>query len=267
MKIRRITVGVLLVLSLLFLLDVKFLFPMRNLFGMHVRLGKWGSAAERTEKFSHSPQEISQVTVHNVEGGLEIRKALGNEVTVTAKLVATVPVPNRLEAEKKLLGWEVEEKMAGREVSYELQGPGLLGQEVEAFYLLEVPEGVDVSLLQKRGGILVTDFQGNLRLETESCQVQIKGFQGSLWVDSEASFLSLEDVAASVFIRASRSPIALGLRETEEGYLFDLDLANGTLKGGIPLKQEGRRFTGQWGPGLYPIEVKADFSIVTLRWE
>lgn len=277
MKIRRITLAALLILTLLFLVDVKYSHTFQRMrWGMSLGVDfeineDQGSAAEKVQEFTNFKGEIATLTVHNLGGEIVLEPSTGDEITVTAVLKATGS--NEEEAARKLAQWEVTEKKEGNSLSYQLSGVLSPNEkrETEVAYLLRIPAGLQITLNQDYGNVKAARVAGEIVLEARFATVEVSEFTGELDIESNFSTLNLSKIAGPVTLNDSYSTVRLDLLEIEEGYNFDVELKFASLSGSIPeileVVNEGNTVTakGSLKNGVNQVNLRSKFSSITLN--
>ncbi|NLJ79804.1 MAG: hypothetical protein GX335_02135 [Firmicutes bacterium] len=274
MKIRRITVLVLLALTLLFFLDLKFsglsaLFRDPSKKGISLEMDLSGPNAQKTQHFAWDREQVSALRISDHWGG-EIRVAgtEGDQILIGTHLIAKAASASR--AEQLLEEWEVLERAEKNQVSYELAGQGPSKGNLKVIYQIQAPPGMKLLLEQKHGMVNVSGWEGDLRLEGQHAEIFVTDFAGSLAIKSNFSHLDLKNIEGAVIVEDAHSTLSLDLINSAAGYDFDLNLNRGDLSGLLPssleLEETGERkkLRGRVGAGANPVKIKGEFSTLTL---
>ena len=277
MKIRRITLIVLLVLTALFLADVRFFkieqyFSRQDFLGTGQNLVRFRGVpglvslhhkVEKEQNFSRSQGELTSLVVEGLFGKIELRSTDGTELNVLATVLA--------EDEAILRQLEVVETVSGTEIRYELSGnvEKTGSQEYGVNYVVEVPAGMEVRLEQNFGSVDIMGFVGFLDLEANFSEVSIHGLQGSAAIESQFGVLNLREIAGPLTLDANFTTSLIDLLSIDGGYSFQIDVSSGTLGGNIPLHKSSKQNMivahGNSGDGVHPILVRSNFGNVTLN--
>jgi len=209
-KIRRITLAVLLILTLLFAADVKYFSGLRSIGGRQPAIEiekskEEGVTAGRTREFTHSKQEITKLKVQNQGGEIIVEQAAGDEISVAVEIKAVGA--DLEEAVRKMARWSVDESRRGDLVSYRVRGeaPAKGEREVEAAFLIKVPAGLEITLEQGFGEVTVTGVAADLKLDVRHSTAEIAGLEGMLTIASGFSAVNLKDISSRVVIDDSHS--------------------------------------------------------------
>lgn len=266
MKIRRITLAVLVLLTLLMVLDARY-FPTSSGFArqpsLRLEVGRRRTFphghVEKTFEFDRPQGELTSLVIYGEYGTVKLKSTDSDELKVRASIIA--------EKEEDLLGWEVVEKISEREVSYRLGGKTAKNKRnVGINFEVEVPAGMEVVAFQNFGKVDVEDFVGYLQLETRFSAVNVNGLEGSLSIDNQFGGINLKEIAGPLTVDDSFGTSQIGLVSIDGGYDFQVEVSNGSLKGSAPLQTEHRAnivtARGKSGEGLHPVVIKSGFGIV-----
>lgn len=267
MKIRRITVGVLLLLTVLFIADIRFSglgtkdLDRRSPWEFEMTQREGVRKVEKAQDFSRAQDDLTSLSINGRFGTVELESTDSEQIVVRAKVLGS--------SEEQLQDWEVAEEIRDSEVRYELRSDlGDGRQEVAVTYVVEVPVGMDVSINQQFGTVKVDDFVGYLDINASFSQVMVNGLQGSAHISNDFGEINLERIAGPLRLEDSFSTSKIGLVSLEGGYDFEVNLTSGTLKGNAPLEitREQNRIIGHGttGEGLHPIVITSSFGTVTL---
>lgn len=266
MKIRRITVAVLLLLSLLYAADLRYFKSGSS--GephFHLEIGPtrrpFVPQAERTVSFTRGQGELTSLKIAGLRGAVELTSTEADELKIWAAVKA--------DREETLQAWEVVEEITQGEISYRLVGEGSSGlPEVGVDFRVEVPAGMEVAIEQNFGTVEVADFVGYLKLTTRFSQTRVAGLQGTLEVENQMGSLVLRDLAGPLYLQDSFSTSEVELVEIDGGYSFQIEAANGTIRGNAPLQSEKRQnittAQGRSGEGIHPVVIKSSFGVVKI---
>lgn len=266
MKIRRITLVILLLLSALFVADIRYFGGRSSTkqpsihFDVSSRMREW--AVERDESFVHSQADITSLALYGQHGMIELRNGDTDQIVVQATIGA--------DDEEILEQFEVKETRLGSELRYELSEEKTQGlPEVALSLIVEVPAGMEVHIQQNFGRVRVHGFRGFLSLQANFSEVMVGDLQGTADIQSSFSVLDLRKIAGPLTLNDSFSTTKIELVAVDGGYDFDLNVNNGTLKNnaGLQLDVADNSMTGrgQWGEGLHPIVIRSSFGSVTLH--
>lgn len=268
MKIRRITLAVLLLVTLIFVADVRYSSQGNRWVGkpsvhfqINPRLSSLKDRVEKSQTFRHPQGQLTSLVVKGQVGKVELKSTDGQDLIIRATVTG--------EAEEDLIGWEVAEKIAHSEISYELTGEPIDSQpDVGVDFVVEAPAGMDVRVVQNLGNVAVEDFVGFLDLETNFSNVIVQGLQGSAAIRSQFSTIELREIAGPLTLEDGFSTSRIELVTSLEGYNFDIDIINGTLSGNVPLQQNTSQNIltayGTSGEGVHPVVITSNFGTVRL---
>lgn len=273
MKIRRITIVVLIVLSLLFLADVRYgIFPglrstRRPSMNYQIGPGAREATFSGSYQFRHPKGNLTALAVQNQFGTIEIRRSDQAELVVTAIVKAFDPSVE--EAEERIEGWEVEEEIRGSLVTYRWIAPTSQRENLQTDFAIEVPEGMAVRLEQDFGTIEATGLSGKVDIEATFSDVLVEGFVGHLTLESSYSTTNLRNILGPLTIDNSFSTLVATLVRDEAGYDFDVDLSFGTLLGNVSYATKEKelnemRAWGRYGEGVHPVKIRSSFGSVDL---
>lgn len=264
MKIRRVTLGILVLLTLVLFLDARYFGGGRS--GLNRSIVHFEITPRDTVKYS-KPQDFRRAqgdftsfVLGGKQGKVEFSSSQGSELVVKAEVMAA--------REQDLEGWEVVETVRDGEIRYELVGTASVIRQVGVNYLVEVPAGMDVSINYDYGIVRVRNFVGYLDLNTRFSQVTIDGLEGSAKVSNQFGSTKLQRIAGPLTLEDSYSSSSISLVPVDGGYRFDLEVSNGSLGGNAPVEQtKERNFVraqGTFGAGIHPIIVRSSFSTVNV---
>lgn len=273
MKIRRITVIALIVLSLLMFIDIRY-----NVFSrlnrvrrtpVQYQIGAGGREPTftATQEFRLPQGNLTGISVENHFGMMEVRRTDQPEIVVIATVKAFDPSVE--EAEKRIEGWEAQEKISGSQVSYSWFIPTSQRENVQTDFIVEVPEGMTVRLEQGFGTVEVFDLSGQLGIEANFSTVLVQDFSGAVTIDSSYSTVNLRNILGPLKVSDSFSTLVASLVKNDEGYNIDVDLSFGTLRGNVPYTMQEKemnelRAKGSYGRGVYPVVISSSFGTVDL---
>ncbi len=273
MKIRRITVIVLIVLSLMMFIDIRY-----NLFArlknvqrtpVQYQVGSGGlePTFSGTHEFRQPKGNLTAINIENQFGTVIIRRADHEEIVVIATVKAFDPSVE--EADKNIRGWEPQEQIRGSEIFYEWIAPASERKEVQTDFTIEVPQGMAVRVEQAFGTVQALDLSGNMGIDTDFSTVLIQDFVGYLKIKSSYSTLNLRNIEGALTVDDSFSTLVGSLIKSEAGYNFDVGLSFGTLRGNVPytLKEKDMhdlKAKGSWGQGLHPVKIRSSFGTIDL---
>ena len=267
MKIRRITLAILALLTVLFVADMRYFQPRRGRSGQpSVRFQVEPSRvahfhAEKTQVFTRPQGSLSSLTLSGALGHVELRSTDGTELVVRATILG--------ETEEELARFEVVESVSNGEISYKLGPQTAQFPEVGLSFAVEVPAGMEVTVKHSYGSVEVEDFVGFLRLLTSFSQVTVTGLQGSLSVENQFGSVELLDISGPLAFEDAFSNSTVLLSPVDGGYNFQVDVTNGSLTGNAPLEKEVRqnmiKAQGTHGEGVHPVVIESSFGSVNLN--
>ncbi len=273
MKIRRITVIVLVVLSLLMVSDVRYniLSGLGNVRRAPIQYQIGAGEHEPTWTGSHEfrlPKgNLTAINVENQFGTMSIRRADHEEIIVIATVKAFDPSVEK--AEKNIQGWEPREQIRGSEVFYEWTAPVSERKDIQTDFTIEVPRGMSVRLEQDFGTIEALGLSGNMEIDADFSTVLVQDFVGYLRIKSSYSTTNLRNIQGPLTVDDSFSTLVASLVKDDAGYNFDIDLSFGTLRGNVPYNLKEKEMhdlkaKGSWGPGVHPVKISSSFGTVDL---
>lgn len=266
MKIRRITLAVLALLTLLFIMDVRYFGGGQNtinrsVFHFEITPRESAMQAEKSQDFRRSQGELTSFTITGKQGVVQLRSTDGDEIIVRAAIKASL--------EEDLEGWEVTEKIIDSEIRYELLGPTNVLRQVGVNYVVEVPAGMDVGVTYDYGVVRVEEFVGFLDIKTTFSQVVVRDLVGSAQVTSHFGAVKLQEIAGPLVLEALYSSSSIELLSIEGGYNFEIEINNGSLGGNAPLRKEQMQnriqAEGSIGEGLHPVVIQSGFGNVNVN--
>ncbi len=266
MKIRRITLAVLALLTVLFIADVRYFGGGGTIkepsiqFNMGPRFQ--GAAVEKEETFARAQGEFTTLSIKGQQGVIQVSATDQNEIRV----VSTIGARNQ----DVLDSLSVRENMSGSELSYELIGVRSEGlQDAGISFVVEVPAGMEVSIEQQFGQVKIDNFVGFLNLNTSFSEVEVLGLEGTAQIQSSFGNVDLRQIAGPITLNDSFSTSTIGLLPIDGGYDFDIEVTNGSLKhnAGFEVKLEENKTIAreQWGEGVHPVVIRSSFSTVTIN--
>lgn len=265
MKTRRITLAVLVLLTVLFVADVRYFGGNQSkepsIF-FEVGPNLHGAQVEKKETFVQSQGEFTTLLIKGQQGVITLRSTEGDEIRVDSTIGA-----DRQDVLDRLA---IQEHIAGPELSYELSGEQNGGlQNAGVSFVVEVPAGMEVSIEQHFGQVKVDNFVGFLNLKTSFSEVDVGGLEGTAAIQSSFGEVDLRQIAGPITLNESFSTSTIGLLPLDGGYDFDIEVTNGTLQHNAELqvdKTDNRTIArGQWGEGVHPIVIRSNFSTVTVN--
>lgn len=267
-KIRRITLAVLLLLTFLFIADVRYFNPINRLgeqssvhFDISPRILSLKDRVEKSQTFTRPQGQLTSLVVKGQVGKVEFKSTGRQDLLINATIIG--------EDEDSLVGWDVVEKISHSEISYELSGESTESlPEVVVDLVVEAPAGMDVRIVQDFGTVIVEQFVGFLDLETNFSNVIVRGLEGSAAINSQFGTLELKEIAGPLALVDSFSTSRIELVSIADGYNFDIHVTNGTLKGNAPLQRDTHqnmlKAYGTFGEGVHPVVINSSFGTVRL---
>lgn len=270
MKIRRYTLAVLVLLTLLFLVDVRYVQPHLVRSGepsvrFHVRpLIRTGFTAEKSQVFTRPQGQLTSLMLQGSFGTVEVVSSSGEDLVIRTTIAA--------EKESDLEGFEVRESISDSELSYELAYSGPEPAPAASLsYQVEVPAGMEVSVVYSYGQVEVKEFVGFLQLLTSFSRVYVQELQGSLSVNNAYGSVELKGIAGPLRLDNVFATSLVDLAPVDGGYYFQVEVTNGRLQGQAPLEREVRQNSitaqGRYGEGVHPVVINSSFGTVTLNLE
>ena len=264
MKIRRITLGILLLLTLLSIADLRYFGGdessyRRRSIHFQVDPNPMKDMVEKKQDFLRPQGQLTSLVIKGKHGSVDLRSVESDQIKVNTIVMAA--------DERALERLEVVESVSDSEISYDLSGDVAGGlRDVGVSYTVDVPAGMDVVVVQQYGTVKVEDFVGFLDIEARFATVEVRGLQGSATVRNYFGTVNLREMAGPLMLEDSYSMSRVNLLPIAGGYDFAIDVTNGTLGGNAPFKTERLQNTttakGQTGEGLHPIVVKSNFGTV-----
>lgn len=268
MRIRRLTLAALVILTVLFVADLRSgrprLFqpgPPSIRLQIKPRIAT-EFRAKKTQVFTRPQANLTSLVLKGSFGEVNVTSSPGADLVVRAAVIG--------EQEEQLHGYDVQELISDSVVSYELVFSGENPQPmVGVSYQVEVPAGMEVTVEHNYGEVEVEDFVGFLRLVTRFSNVTVEGLEGSLSVDNQYGTLEMSRISGPVTLEEAFSTSRLNLAQTEGGYSFQVAVTNGSLAGNAPLTKEVRQnITSAWGTigdGRHPVRIKSSFGSLTIN--
>jgi len=267
-RIRRLTLVALVLLTLLFLVDVRYLQPLVGRTGepsirLQVRpLIRPGFNAEKTRVFTRPQGQLASLVLQGSFGTVEVASSAGDDLVVRTVITA--------EKEADLAGFEVVETVSDSELSYELVYTGPQPAPAAGLsYQVEVPAGMEVSVVYSYGQVEVEEFVGFLQLLTSFSQVTVRGLQGSISVNNAYGSVELQGIAGPLRLDNVFATSLVDLVPVDGGYSFQVEVSHGNLLGNVTLEREMRQNSitaqGRYGAGVHPVAINSSFGTVTLN--
>lgn len=268
MRIRRIALVTLALVSLLFILDLR-CGPQLGQEQSSVRFDvrprlPIESQASKTQRFSRPQGGLVSLVLDGSYGTVQIKSGTGEELVVSAAVLA--------QTEEDLERVQVVETVTDSEISYGLAvSDGMLPDQVGVGYQVELPAGMEVAVQYSHGKVEIEDFVGYLRLVTRFCSVEVRGLAGSLSVDNQFGNLKLEEIAGPLTLDDAFATSTVQLLAIDGGYDFQIEVSNGTLSGDAPVERQAQRdmitAAGSTGAGRHPVAIRSTFGSVTVNLE
>lgn len=264
MKTRRITLIVLILLTVLFIVDVRY-FGGRSLkepsVDFNISPGFRQPEAHKSQEFVRPQHDITSLYLKGRHGVVELSSAEGDEIRVQAIIWS--------DREEVLEAVEVKESISGRELSYELSSD-LEGEEVRLGFVVEVPDGMEVTVEHQFGTVRVENFLGFLNLDTRFANVNLNDVEGTLTIKNSFGNLNLQRIAGPLQLTNAYSTCTVELLPVDGGYDFDIEVVNGSLKhnAGFQVNIGGNNRVGaqgKWGEGVHPVHIRSNFGSVVVN--
>ncbi len=267
MKTRRITLAVLLFLTLLFVLDIRYfggaqMFTQQPSIHFDVGPSSRDAAFEKRQTFTQSQGTFTTLVIKGQQGVMNLRSTDGDEIRVYATIGA--------DSQEDLDLLDIKERVAGSELSYELTGEESEDlKEIVVNFVVDVPSGMEVSVEQNFGQVNVDGFVGFLNLEASFSQVRVDGLQGSATIYNSFGSIDLRQISGPITLHDSFSTSKIELLTIDGGYNFDIEVTNGSLKHNAGFKVDiGENRVGahgNWGEGVHPVVIRSNFGSVTVN--
>lgn len=276
MKVRRITLLVLVALTALLVLQGSFgvgkMFPGQSPITINRGYQSGKKDAFREQEFVHHREKIGALAIDNEFGQIFVQGTSEDVIRVTAEIAITAE--NAQKGEELLQEFSIKESLVGSRLSYELEKstPGQSRQGVEVNYRVEVPDGLELNIKQKYGVLNVTNVQAELfEYQLRYVTANVENFGGSLRGTSDFSSVDFHDVVGSIQLEDNYSTMSLSLRDVAEGYDFRIDQNYGSLKDNLNLERtivkNQLEATGKYRLGQHPVRIQSKFSTITLKIE
>lgn len=267
MRIRRITLAVLFLLTVLMIADVRYLGTdlstnRQSSINFNVDRKAPDFAVEKQQTFVQPQNGFTALVVKGQLGTIELTSTTENTIKVSATIGA--------ENQEVLDRLEVKETVSGSEVRYELTGQNGEGMaESGVSFVVEIPAGMEASIEQNFGSIKVDSFVGFLSLDSNFSDVDVRGLEGTATIQSNFSDVDLRQIAGPITLQDSFSTSTVELLPIDGGYDFDLEVNNGTLKQNAGLKvnrvEKRTLAQGPTGEGVHPVVIRSSFGTVTVK--
>lgn len=275
MKVRRITLAVLLVLTGILVLQGWYLgfgpaftreSPLTMDWGVHY-VGK--NDLSKEQEFVHARETVNYLAIDNEFGQITIRGT--NEERLRVSTEITLTTENTEEGENLLEQFQIKESLVGDRLSYELIRPDKLNlKEFSINYFVEVPAGLELEIKQDFGVVSVQDVDALLLdYQVRYTTTTVENFRGDLQGTSEFGLLNLTNIVGSIKLEDSYSSLNLTLKDISEGYNFQIKQNFGNLKDDLglvrttaPNQLEAR---GETGLAQYPVQIESNYSTTILK--
>lgn len=274
MKVRRVTLAVLLLITAVAVADIWYLGVGAFSGPPHfeVKLQCKDScdypSSVKKQRFTVLSSDLTSIQIENQYGEITVRGTEGDEMTVVSTI--TVYGDTEEDAEQYLETVQViETKEDSGAAEYMLPnvpaGPEIRGVIVN--YEVDLPKNLAASVGSQYGTIRADEVEGEMEISASFSDVMVHGFKGILKADTEFSTLDIQDLAGSFDLDDSYSTVKLDLVDVQEGYRFDLRLEYGSLHHNMPLEKkvdDGNiiRAAGKTQAGNFPIRIRSSFGTV-----
>ncbi len=269
MKIRRITLAALLLITLLFALDVRYFTkgdPAQREPSIHFSLGGPPRLpqVQKEVDFVQPQGAFTSLLIEGHLGTVDLKSVDDDQLRIKAIIWA--------DSDHGLELLNVLETISGSEVRYALVGEAEdLVQNAGISFVAGVPAGMEVTIEQAFGEVKVEDFVGFLNLETSFSNVQVDGLQGTMRVANSFGELDLRGIRGPLRLEDAYGTSRVQLLSMDGGYTFDIEVANGVLLGNAPLQMDTARNKvtafGQSDQGVHPIVIRSSYGRVTVNVE
>lgn len=274
MKVRRVTLAVLLVITLVVIADVWYTgvgaFSGPPHFEVKLQNKEsWDYPNSVKEQcFTLLSSDLTGIQIENKYGEITIKGTEGDEMTVISTI--TVYADTEDDAEQYLKKVQVIET-DGDSGAAEYMLPNVpAGPEVRGVivnYEVSLPKNLAASVGNRYGTIRVHEVEGEMEINASFSHIMVREFKGRLDAETEFSTLEIQDFAGSLDLDDSYSTIKVDLVDVQEGYNFDLRSAYGSLHHNIPLEEKVNdrnilRATGITQAGEFPIRIRSNFGTV-----
>ncbi|MCK9526895.1 MAG: hypothetical protein M0R49_13340, partial [Limnochordia bacterium] len=227
MKIRRIALAVLGLLTVLFIADVRYFGRDDSIKEPSIRFNIGSSfdtnKVEKKQTFTQSQGGFTSLSIKGQQGVIQLISTDKDEIRVTSTIGA--------DNQKILDSVEINQSISGSELSYALTGGRSEDlQDAGVSFVVEVPAGMEVSIEQNFGTVGVRDFVGFLNLNTSFSAVDVWGLEGTAIIQNSFGDLDLRQVAGPITLNDSFSTSTIELLAIDGGYDFDIEVTNGSLK-------------------------------------
>lgn len=268
MKIRRVTLAVLILLTVLFIADVRYFGGNQSsmqgppiYFSVDRRVK--GAKVEKKQAFTKPQGEFTTLLIKGQQGTIILRSTDSEDIVVHSIIEAA--------SQDALDRYEVKESILGSELSYTLSGGSESVQDAGVSFEVEVPAGMEVSIEQNFGEVGVRDFVGFLNVQANLSVVNVWGLEGTATIQNNFGSLDLREIAGPLTINDSFSTSTIGLLAIDGGFDFDVEVINGTWVSNAPLTTDTaqNRLTakGRTGEGVHPVVIRSSFSTVRVNLE
>jgi hypothetical protein len=184
----------------------------------------WGSfqvveliAREQREVITEIDEVISTVDVSAGHGSVRVVATPGDSTVVTERI------------SEGFRGVTAERSVVGERLVARSSCPMFSGPWCSVSYLIEVPEGVEITVATRHGDVRISGAVGTVEVVTEHGDIEVTGWSGALDVVSRHGDIELAPADAPDRVRAMtrHGDIELVLPVTDHAYRIDMSTPHG----------------------------------------
>lgn len=276
MRNRRITLMILVALTILAGLDLRFgvIGSAEQEFGrlkFNITYNDNNSypSHTKTEVLTMSAADLAELAVVSKEGMINVYGIDTDQITITGKI--TVSAVNQEDAQNYAEALELQLKQAADRAELSLleaERPKAV-KSVKTSYEITMPKHLDLAIDAEYNQISLADLTGAVALSAGFSSVQTKNLSGSVDGTFDFTNTEFENFGGSLSSEHNFSNLVLNLDGNSSGYTFDVEVNFGKLGGNVKLDQaaDENEFTalGQVGDGKNQITIGAHFSNVDIN--
>lgn len=274
MRNRRVTLIVLVILTILAGLDIKFGFSRNGGAGQinfKVKINERDIYPSQaiTQTLTFSAADLSEFIVVNNGGNIDISGVDTDQITISAKITVKADTEELAYAYAEQLEVELEQAEGKAKLVFPQPERPTQIKEVRVDYTIRVPEDLNMVVKGNQCQIDLADLQGFVEIIASFGSINTRHLTGFIDGNFQYSSVLFQRFGGSLKTKNSFSNMILDLDKESIGFTFDVDLSFGNLLGAVVLQQETGmntlKGTGQIGDGQNSVVVDASFGNVEIN--
>ena len=186
----------------------------------------FGGTMSATRDFSMPAEGIDTLVINCGAGSLKLRGvSTGDKIKISAQIEGENLNDDEFkELVQKNVNLSLDKKTNQSILQSDLKLPANPDQDARINLEIEIPETINVNIIDGSGSINVRALHANIRIDDDTGSIKIKNITGDVRIGDSSGSIAIEDVAGNVYVNDGSGSIAI---ESVQG---DLNVTDGSGK-------------------------------------